>query len=54
MVLVICIIDFEKISLPDFLRPKFEEDCHDFADIEFQAKLSKAKLNIVEIDSADY
>ena len=27
-------------SLPDFLRPKFEEDCHDFEDIEIQAKLS--------------
>ena len=27
-------------SLPDFLRPKFEEDRHNFADIEIQAKLS--------------
>ena len=27
-------------SLPDFLKPKFEEDRHNFADIEIQAKLS--------------
>ena len=27
-------------SLPDFLRPKFEEVRHNFADIEIQAKLS--------------
>ena len=27
-------------SLPDFLRPKLEEDRHNFADIEIQAKLS--------------
>ena len=27
-------------SLPDFLRPKFEEDCHNFEDIEIQAQLS--------------
>ena len=27
-------------SLSDFLRPKFEEDRHNFADIEIQAKLS--------------
>ena len=27
-------------SIPDFLRPKFEEDRHNFADIEIQAKLS--------------
>ena len=33
-------------SLPDFLRPKFEEDRHNFADIEIQQKLSQAKLNI--------
>ena len=26
-------------SDPDFLRPKFEEDRHNFADIEIQAKL---------------
>ena len=41
-------------SLPDFLRPKFEEDRHNFADIEIQAKLSSAKLNIFEIDNAAY
>ena len=41
-------------TLPDFLRPKFEEDRHNFADIEIQAKLSWAKLNIVEIDNAAY
>ena len=41
-------------SLPDFLRPKFEEDRHNFADVEIQAKLSQAKLNIVEIDNAAY
>ena len=27
-------------SLPDFRRPKFEEDLHNFADIEIQAELS--------------
>ena len=27
-------------SLPDFLRPQFEEDRYNFADIEIQAKLS--------------
>ena len=27
-------------SLPDFLWPKFEQDRHNFADIEIQAKLS--------------
>ena len=27
-------------SLSDFLMPKFEEDRHNFADIEIQAKLS--------------
>ena len=26
-------------SLPDFLRPKFEKDHHNFAGIEIQAKL---------------
>ena len=35
-------------SLPDFLRPKFEGDRHNFADIEIEAKLSWAKLDIVK------
>ena len=39
-------------SLPDFLGLKFEEDRHNFADIEVQAKLSEAILNMVEIDNA--
>ena len=31
-------------SIPDFLRPKFEEDRHNFADIEIQAKQSLVKV----------
>ena len=41
-------------SFPDFVRPKFEEDSHNFADIQIQAKLAWAMLNIVKIDNAVY
>ena len=50
----ICKVMTEIDSLPDFLRPKFGEDRHNFVDIEIQAKLSLAKLNIVEINNEAY
>ena len=41
-------------GLLDMFRPNFEEDHHNFAGIEIQAKLSRSNVYVVEIDNAAY
>ena len=42
------------VGLLDIFRPKFEEDLHNSAGKEIQAKKSQSSLYFVEIDNAAY
>ncbi len=43
-----------RIYCLQIFRPNFEEDHHNFAGIEIQAKLAESNLFIFEIDNAAY